>query len=66
MILQRKSILSGVITTRDLPVTQEQLQAFENGQLVQKVFPELSAAAREWLRAGLTEEEWNELYGEDE
>jgi hypothetical protein len=62
MLISRKSDVSGKITTRDLPVTPEQVYRFEEGELVQKAFPHLSAEDREWLRSGITKEEWDELY----
>jgi hypothetical protein len=61
MLITRKSDVSGKKTTRDLPITQDQITAWENGMLIQMAFPNLSAEDREWLKSGITEEEWKEL-----
>lgn len=35
------------------------------GKLIQNAFPELSAGEREFLITGITPEEWNELFSEE-
>lgn len=65
MLITKTSQLSGKQTTRDLPVTEEQLKAYKEGVLVQIAFKNLSAADREWIRSGITEEEWKDLYGDE-
>lgn len=67
MTIFRKSEKSGTITTKDLDVTQEQMDQFTSGTgLMQNIFPNLTPYERDWLKYGFTEEEWNELYGQDE
>lgn len=51
----------GITRTVDLPITEEQLKRWENGELIQKVFPELSASDREFLMTGCTDEEWDKI-----
>ena len=58
MLVTKKSILSGIWNTMELPVTQEQLMAHETGELVQNVFPELTPDEREFIVSGVTHEEW--------
>lgn len=65
MEITRKSLISGVTTTRDLPITTEQYQAWQGGQLIQDAFPQLSPADREFFLTGITEAEW-EMMGWDE
>ncbi len=50
----------------DLPVTPEQLEAWRQGVLIQHVMPQLSAAEREFLISGVTPEEWEALFGDDD
>lgn len=68
MKIARKSLLSGEINILDLPVTQQQLDRFENrratGEYVQTIFKELSPADREFILNGITAAEWAKTYGE--
>jgi hypothetical protein len=66
MQLTRISLVSKKTTTRDLPITPEQMAAWKAGAFVQDAFPHLSAADREWFLTGIIEEEWRELVGEEE
>mgnify|MGYP001037886024 CR=1 FL=1 len=65
MIVTRKNIFTGVKRSLDLDVTQEGLNRWKNGELIQNVFPHLSVDEREFLMTGIIGEEWNELI-EDE
>mgnify|MGYP007072282684 FL=1 len=65
MIVTRKNIFTGVKRSLDLDVTQEGLNHWKNGELIQNVFPNLSVDEREFLMTGIIGEEWNELL-EDE
>lgn len=64
MIVERTSIYSGKTRTKDLPITQAQLDRWDKGELIQNVFPNLSADDREFLITGMTEEEWNDLFAD--
>jgi hypothetical protein len=66
MLIARVSQLSGTPRILDLPVTQEQLSAYENGALLQNAFPNLSSADREFIKSGITNEEWESIFCEDE
>jgi hypothetical protein len=61
MLIERKSILSGKIRTKNIPITEEQMQAWQNGTLIQFAMPNLSADDREFIMTGITKEEWDEL-----
>lgn len=64
MLITKKSILSGTEMTKDLPVTHSQLAQYVSGQgLIQNIFPLLTPYERDWIKFGLTEEEWNTMYG---
>lgn len=66
MIIAKKSGLTGKINFMDVPVTQEQLDRFQNGELIQRVMPNLTPDQREFLMTGSTAEEWHELFGDEE
>jgi hypothetical protein len=60
MKVTRTSMLTNITRTRDLPITEEQLNLFESGdELIQNVFPELSADDREFIMTGISDEEWD-------
>ena len=65
MLIERKSILSGNTNSMVLPITSTQLDRWTNGDLIQNVFPDLSADQREFLMSGITPEEWNQNFGEE-
>ena len=64
----KKSIISGKVNTMELDITQEHLDMYEQvgGLLVQAVFPNLNKEEREFLISGITPQEWNETFGEEE
>lgn len=62
MKITRISPFSGKETTRDLPVTEEQFQRWHNGELIQYAFSNISAGDREFIKTGITEEEWDQLW----
>lgn len=62
MHITRTSILSHKERTRILPITNEQLQAYYNGMLLQDAFPKLTADEREFIKTGITAEEWDALF----
>ena len=58
----RTSILTGKTNTISLPVTQEQLDLYENSkELIQNVMPNLTNEEREFVKTGITKYEWNKL-----
>jgi hypothetical protein len=58
MKITRTSMITGINHTIDLPITEEQLKAYERGALLQEAFPDLAAPLREFLKTGITPEEW--------
>ena len=64
MLISRVSPLTGQSNTLDLDVTPEQLEelASINRRLVQAIFPQLSQAEREFLKTGLTKEDWEKMF----
>ena len=66
MLIERKSMISGKTTYRELDITQEQLDQWEEGAFIQDVFPYLSIGDREFIMTGITEEEWDTLMEEED
>ena len=46
----------------EIDITQEQLDLWENGMLIQKVAPHLSANEREFIISGVTPDEWADMF----
>ena len=63
-IITKKSMLSGNINSIELNVTQDQLNRWQDGELIQDVFPHLNAEEREFIKTGITPQEWINIFGE--
>lgn len=61
MIITRKSLLSGITRSIELPVLQEQIDAWQSGTFIQDAMPQLNDADREFILSGITAEEWESL-----
>lgn len=67
MLVERKSVVSGKVNTMSLPITVEQLDNYYlKGMLIQDAFPNLLPSQREFIKTGITEREWNNLFGGEE
>lgn len=66
MNITRTSMFTGVRRTIDLPVTEAQMQAYLEGALLQNAFPNLTAGEREFIKSGVTDEEWETLFDSKE
>lgn len=66
MIIMRTSPFTGITRMREITVTQEQLDRWQAGELIQNAMPNLSAEDREFVMTGITAEEWDETFGEDD
>lgn len=61
MLIEKKSMFTGIVHTMDIPVTEEQLIHWkESNALIQNEFPFLTADQREFLITGVTPEEWDD------
>jgi len=65
MRIAMKSMLTGNITTREIPVTNWQIIRWRDGELIGNVMPDVSLEDREFIKTGITPEEWNKYCGED-
>ncbi len=62
MEITRQSVSSGTIRTIDLPITQEQIDAYEAGEYIQVAFANLTADQREFILTGIVQDEWDKLF----
>jgi hypothetical protein len=65
MLVERTSILSGKTRTMELNITQEQMENWVKGMHIQHAFSNLSADEREFIKTGISAEEWLETFGEE-
>lgn len=67
MDITRKSMLTGAERTMEIDVTFEQLHQWEiEGKPIQQVMPNLTAEEREFIMTGITDDEWNEAFRDEE
>lgn len=64
MQITKRSMISGIVRTKEIDVTEEQLQQWESGGLIQNVMPHLSPSDREFIMTGSTDEEWDSAFKE--
>ena len=53
MIIRRTHPITGQVNAVEIPVTLEQLKAWDNGELIQNAMPNLSPDEREFIKTGL-------------
>ena len=67
MQVTKVSTLTGVTHTIDIPnLTQDQVNAWMSGTLIQNAMPHVSEDHREFLMTGITPKEWADVFGPDE
>ena len=67
MKVTRRSIVSGKTLTKDLPITPAQYVKYIRGEgYIQDIMPDLPPEDREFIINGVTPEEWNNVFGEEE
>lgn len=70
MKITRKSQLTGIENTLDIEISSEELFRVENRfdsnfskELIQNIVPKLSQGLREFLKTGITPDEWQREFG---
>ena len=63
--ITRRSPLSGRTNSMWLDLSEDALQAWQDGMLAQDAMPNLSANEREFVMTGITPYEWDNMF-EDE
>ena len=66
MKFTRTSWYSGITRTVEIAVTPDQVKAWENGTLIQDAMPNISNSEREFIKSGITSDEWDCLYPGEE
>lgn len=65
MDIKRRSPWSKRTNTWRLDVTEEEYSAWRNGMLIQEAMPRLNPAEREFLKTGLTNTDWFDMFKND-
>ena len=65
MIISRVSPVTGQLNRRDIDVTTNQIEAWENGALIQDVMPHITPEDREFILSGCTPEDFDTLFPEE-
>jgi hypothetical protein len=66
MLIQRKSILTGVVRTRDIPVNPEDMALWSGGFVsIQEAMPYLNDVDREFILTGITSKEWANAFSKE-
>lgn len=63
MKITRVSMFTGIERTKEINVTEEQLARWRGGELIQNAMPHLTPGEREFIKTGVTDEEWDEEFG---
>ncbi len=66
MTITRTDPITNAINSLSLDVTQEQLNLWQDGKLIQDVMPNLNADEREFIMTGITIGSWDNFFGEEE
>ena|SRR6478609_11842721 len=66
MIVTVEHAITGERVSKELDVTQEQLDRWAGGELIQNVFPDLDPDDREFIMTGMSQAEWDKLTEEDD
>tara|TARA_R110002012_G_scaffold210216_1_gene380827 strand:- start:734 stop:919 length:186 start_codon:yes stop_codon:yes gene_type:complete len=61
MLITKTSMLSGETRSLDLNVTQDQIDLWEGGMVIQNAMPNLSIDEREFIMTGVTAKEWDSM-----
>jgi len=67
MRITRKSLMSGKLQSMEIPVTELELDTYySSGANIQDCFPHLTKEQREFIKTGITPDEWATLPREEE
>ena len=65
MKIARLSPRTNTWNVMDIPVTHEQMDAWESGVLIQNAMPDLMPDEREFIMTGFTPADWAAMFGEE-
>lgn len=66
MLIERQSPYNQVINRLEIDITEEQLQEWKDGTLIQDAMPNITAGEREFILTGMTSEDWLAIFGPEE
>jgi len=67
MTITRTSQISNITRSLELDITQEQWDRYLKGnENIQQIFPNLTAGEREFILTGITDEEWDKAFPDDD
>ena len=67
MEITRTSGLTGKTHTRFIPgLTEDAIKAWQAGAFIQDAMPNISPDDREFIKTGITPEEWTAIIGDEE
>lgn len=66
MLITRPSQLTGINRTMDLNVTEDQINKWKEGACIQDAMPQLTNDEREFIMTGITQEEWDKAFGDND
>jgi hypothetical protein len=67
MRITRKSVITGIERTRDIPVNPEDYISWQKYDMsIQDAMPYLSDSDREFILTGITSQEWNDAFAKTE
>lgn len=64
MLVKKISPFTGQVASMEIPCTEEQMQRWQSGELIQNAMPNLTPGQREFLISGITPDEWKKMFGE--
>lgn len=62
MKIKRQSPMTGKWHEADLPITEEEVCAYIEGELIQYAFPNANDEQREFIKTGYTPEDWARMW----
>ena len=66
MEITKTSIHSGITRTLTLDVTAEEIANWKAGELIQVAMPRLNSDEREFIKTGITSQEWDQIFPPEE
>lgn len=62
MIITRTNPLTGKVLSKEIDCTLDQLKRWQDGEFIQNAMPHLSADDREFIKTGITHEQWDSMF----
>lgn len=67
--IKKTSPFTGKVNSMDIPMSEREYMVsfmnWENGQLIQDAFPTLNPDQREFIKTGITPEDWSNTFGDE-